>query len=1051
MTKSSSLLTKNNNNVDNKMNKLKYQGLATLLSLSLTSCSTWTSNPYEEFSIGTLDDDGPDVEATILVGHPQVITRETLINDRIREVSHIEKLLTTSSNEKLKFKPQILRDISVIKALSSQLGISFNPSLGTAFRREENIASLTGNIEILKLRNRLDQLEKQMLLDPTDDTLKPSNEIPTTPTDTNKPDLSESEVLITQLKDTISAVKALIDTITADNTNQKARNSDVLSSPEEYFSDLDAYRAQLRQRQAEINLDDVHDTLGNTLYRLQLTATVLPGDIKDKYGILDLGIKEGKLEDEEIKNLYNDWLFYLNKRASDEKELIKKAKDSDFLSGKLAWQQIKFHLESKKLVSTCEVTLGNEEKLTRYIAPSTSNECSQDKKTSVQPIVTKNINKYFVEKFLMDEKVSDINEFLSKAEKNINDKSSNEKHAICAFKNGKTEVPAEFIKLLKLSKRNVFTYQAQPTERNQRLSTLASASTTMQTALSLAATIPSTGIGIDVGADATKASVGMAQAIERSPIIIGYTDTDRMNSDKPKTDTDQMNCDNPKTDTDQMNCDNPKTDTDQMNCDNPKTDTDQMNSDNPKLARFGYIFGPKAYLDPKENQLVYKHIPASHSVFVDISVPSWWSSLTLNTKSAWAGNWGSKKWWSTDDHKSSNILNSKISAKDILVRLRPKKHAFNDLTNYLSSQYSASIDVASIDGVFPYVVSLCAPSAVDIIIKGKNLWHNPRVFLLGQEQKKENITILPDMEGIVVKVDLNKLPLLPYGKNKNKGELIVWTTFGKAILNTDDNWITFKDPEKKCETPDFKPYRISPKKYSYVGRALTNNKPINIEMGINIKGKIPKHYRQMKVIAQIVVPNKRKVIIGSDTIPMEHENGSSEFSGNISFPFKGLNPEDENIELKLGLQYNEADYDEAKQNFTDSHVVFYPNKSKANLSIEDKKIKIIRGKIKLLLPKKMKRAYPEFKLDKDAFKLTLLNNEKFKNIEIPVHANWEENEVILTLQNIKDEKNQRAELTKACQAGNLEATLVLTQATSSSSIPEINKAGKITFDKTTCP
>lgn len=29
----------------------------------------------------------------------------------------------------------------------------------------------------------------------------------------------------------------------------------------------------------------------------------------------------------------------------------------------------------------------------------------------------------------------------------------------------------------------------------------------------------------------------------------------------------------------------------------------------------------------------------------------------------------------------------------------------------------------------------------------------------------------------------------------------------------------------------------------------------------------------------------------------------------------------------------------------------------------------------------MKRAYPEFKLDKDAFKLTLLNNEKFKTLK----------------------------------------------------------------------
>ena len=108
----------------------------------------------------------------------------------------------------------------------------------------------------------------------------------------------------------------------------------------------------------------------------------------------------------------------------------------------------------------------------------------------------------------------------------------------------------------------------------------------MQLAFSLAALLPAQGIGLNAGAAAAKTAIGMTEAIERTPVVIGYTDRQ------------------------------------------------------PTLSvRFGYIFGPRAVLNIKDNRLKYRQQARSHPVFTDITVPSWWPAIDLKVRSAWAGNW----------------------------------------------------------------------------------------------------------------------------------------------------------------------------------------------------------------------------------------------------------------------------------------------------------------------------------------------------------------------------------------------------------------------------
>lgn len=53
-----------------------------VLIAGLAGCSWFDDYPYGDFSIGKVDETGPEREAAIVVGDPQVIAPVTLINDR---------------------------------------------------------------------------------------------------------------------------------------------------------------------------------------------------------------------------------------------------------------------------------------------------------------------------------------------------------------------------------------------------------------------------------------------------------------------------------------------------------------------------------------------------------------------------------------------------------------------------------------------------------------------------------------------------------------------------------------------------------------------------------------------------------------------------------------------------------------------------------------------------------------------------------------------------------------------------------------------------------
>ena len=182
--------------------------------------------------------------------------------------------------------------------------------------RREDIESARAEIELIKLQNEIDELNKLRQTDPSNAALNPTNANMGTPTAITDPNTTSIE---TRLAEAAKKANDLVASLTPEpGKGPRARSSSLESSPEEHFEDLNAYRARIRQRLTEVGLDDVHDANGNALYRLQFTATVLPGAVKNKFGILDLEIASAEARADQVSRLYQDWLVSLMRRGVEE-------------------------------------------------------------------------------------------------------------------------------------------------------------------------------------------------------------------------------------------------------------------------------------------------------------------------------------------------------------------------------------------------------------------------------------------------------------------------------------------------------------------------------------------------------------------------------------------------------------------------------------------------------------------------------------------------------------------------------------------------------------
>lgn len=90
----------------------------------------------------------------------------------------------------------------------------------------------------------------------------------------------------------------------------------------EEFRDLLAYRTELRAAIADATLDDLHDYLGNALYRLNFKMLVAPGtgENKQKYGVVNVTVPPPVIDHDTMETLYKSWIMHIVRKSLEVEE-----------------------------------------------------------------------------------------------------------------------------------------------------------------------------------------------------------------------------------------------------------------------------------------------------------------------------------------------------------------------------------------------------------------------------------------------------------------------------------------------------------------------------------------------------------------------------------------------------------------------------------------------------------------------------------------------------------------------------------------------------------
>ena len=294
---------------------------------------------------------------------------------------------------------------------------------------------------------------------------------------------------------------------------------------------------------------------------------------------------------------------------------------------------------------------------------------------------------------------------------------------------------------VKRAEGSAYAYTSSPLEKSQRISTNAQAARSLEMALSVAASLPTQGLsgGLDLGY--VRESAGIAEAFESQPIVVGFAER-RATIEREVKGT-----------------------------------GDPVYQSDHQAPQIGWVFGPKVRMNPEKSELKLIHGFATHEVSGDLSIPGWWPHVDVILETAWIGNL----------HNSGRPIRLEDEAGQGFHRERfkvalPLNAADLDgLTEFIAQKVAGtSLPFIAIRHVEPFFISACS-SKVELLVRGANVWRSARAFLGGMEA--DEISILPDMEGIVATFDLDKL----FGSSNQSLEglgleqgvrLTVWTRNG---------------------------------------------------------------------------------------------------------------------------------------------------------------------------------------------------------------------------------------------------------------------------------
>ena len=809
-------------------------GAALAVVLMLSACSWDLGNRIFSRSVDDVAITDEWIPANIILGDPQVFTRATLLNDRRREQRFIQDLIRESRNQR--FEPQLQRDLRTLSIATAQLGVSLDPAERANYQREGEISELEHEVNKRRLQAEIARLDAQIerIRDQAAAEVPlPAKEVDLTQSALQAPSgdpSADATGLLTKLESGLDEILKDVG-----GTDGRVATSDATASPEDTFRDLQAYRGLLRAYEASNSLDDTHDLGGNTFYRVQFRATVNPGSVRDRFGVMEVMLANPTMTDKDIAQLYWTWLAYVTRQLNQanavnlttfnlfpEDDKLFGIVDTGLSSnGKAVRMAVPPTLESvfRDAFESLDRARGPGNKLRqlndgiRYLGKVTGFEetagtCPVPKSDRLMPRNARRLfPKYdelagaYIRNFsafavmlsnLIDlshsseidvsivviESALDLHrqayvaaqEYVRKRVETLETEQmrresggTNANHTQ-AFKTrlstckghfaptnseNADPIPPKFGEILRADEDpTVRVLDVKPAERAQRVSTLASAAASLQTALSIAAALPTAGIGINAGFSNLKSEIGKIEARERVPLVVGFVEGGRM---------------------------------EQVPQSAPAGESKGTSSHRPgsgnRPPRFGWVLGPPLKPDLSGSRLTHSQMLKSHEVQVDLSLPAWWPWVELSFRTAWAGPLGT----------SVEGACTMCEERTFKVALPLSDSDMDALTRYLVSGLSVSHPIAAdrsrfvsdrprIVNVSPRVIDRSAGRPVALIVQGAGLWRGEEVFVYGVQQT--DVRVLADMSGVAVTVDPSRLPRL-----NPKAEivpLVVFTRTGKA-------------------------------------------------------------------------------------------------------------------------------------------------------------------------------------------------------------------------------------------------------------------------------
>jgi hypothetical protein len=798
------------------------------LLLVTTATLSGCGNPYA-LKINDVNYKPPQTAGSITFTDPKLYRREALINERREEVAYLTAQVEGIGS--VNFTPEVIRELQSITTLSASVGLKFDPAAGLKYQRDKETSDIQQEMAVLRLQLQLDQLRRDAEL------MRVSLPAQQAPVNTDLgtsaaggtvgvPASAVTPNTVADLVQSVDSLKAALQTALS-TKGEPLSAVNAAASPFDTFNDRAAYRNLINAARNAASLDELHDKDGAALIRLNLTATVLP-PIKDysaTFGRLQMTVAKPTFgrRDQEVNALYRDWLWRISEQLSI--PVYQKDKLTGFRStslgatlgvrndlydlayydfaveGVASCPGVNFDSASKVATNCMRIAIAVPKielnGLSQYVPgasyralydkfarKSYSEEfsatadtfaeaqrlapfkmgagCGLPEQIRDRPVLLRGVDVGLKPPEMISlaayaqalvRRISQVeNEARAIARQNRIDPNTmrSDPPADSVFEAAAAAgslsdlvfasagadcqqifsdvivgkiVPDRFLRTLGSDNGRVAVYQLGPKERVQVVSSMARAAEAISLAASISGQIPGNGIGADGNVAYGRSAIGKADALERVPLVVAYAEARGISEQN-----------------------------------GVRLDTQPV---------FGWLMGPRTTLDAKKKQLRLEQALKPYDLSVDLSAPGWWPYLDLDVETTWAPNWKGK------------VVpgGGEPDRRRIRVPLAPTTADLDSITNRLLE--TTSLRVASIEKIVPGALSACALNAT-LEVVGENIWRGTQVIIGGRMFDAASVAVLPDMRGLLVKLDKAEFPVVTAKDRLGSADVAVLTPYGPA-------------------------------------------------------------------------------------------------------------------------------------------------------------------------------------------------------------------------------------------------------------------------------